>query len=79
MPTYEYICQACLAHYEERRTFAKADEPSACPECASPRVQRMVSTFYAFSPGSSLSIGGGCACSNGGTCGCSATPAHNHN
>lgn len=75
MPTYEYLCQACSTVYEERRTFARADDPSRCPECDSPRVRRLLSTFYAFSPGSSLSLGGGCACSGGGTCACRATPA----
>ena len=74
MPTYEYLCQVCSTVYEEQRTFARSDDPSRCPECDSPRVQRLLSTFYVFSPGGSLSAGGGCACSAGGTCACRATP-----
>lgn len=81
MPTYEYQCQKCATVYEERRTFARADEPSHCPACRSSRVRRLLSTFIAFSPGSGLALsggGGGCAClswrpgqgSAGGTCAC---------
>jgi putative FmdB family regulatory protein len=78
MPTYEYLCQACSTTYEERRTFAQADEPWRCPECGSPRVRRQLSTFVIFSPGSSQSVtSGGCACGAGGACACRATPARN--
>lgn len=75
MPTYEYLCQKCSTAYEEQRTYAQADAPSRCPECGSSRVRRQLSTFIAYSPGSSLSAGGGCACSAGGTCACRAAPA----
>jgi putative FmdB family regulatory protein len=81
MPTYQYLCQSCSTVYEERRRFAQADDPSHCPECSSPRVRRLLSTFIIFSPGSRGDTsgrplaGGGCACSAGGACGCSAATA----
>jgi putative FmdB family regulatory protein len=77
MPTYEFLCQACSTVYEERRPYAQADDPSRCPECDSPRVRRLLSKFYAFSPGGSLSLAGGCACSAGGACACQSAPARN--
>jgi putative FmdB family regulatory protein len=72
MPTYEYLCQKCSAVYEERRTFARADEPSRCPECGSPRVQRQLSSVILLSLSGAGGGGGGCACSAGGTCACQA-------
>lgn len=74
MPTYEYNCESCLTEYEERRTYAQADEPSHCPTCGSPRVRRLLSTINVLrggGDGASLSLGGGgCACSTGGSCAC---------
>jgi putative FmdB family regulatory protein len=40
MPLYEYACQKCEHTFEEL-VFNR--EPVACPECQSPRVQRLLS------------------------------------
>jgi putative FmdB family regulatory protein len=77
MPTYEFVCQACSADYEERRPMLQADAPSRCPECGSARVRRRLSSVIILTASNGASAGGGCACSSGGTCGCRAAPSHN--
>ena len=69
MPLYEYICGVCQKRFEQ---YVKGwNEGVACPACASPDVEKQVSTFAFATAGArpSPSSGGGCGCGRGG-CGC---------
>ena len=33
MPTYDFRCPGCETTFEERRSFARADDPAVCPCC----------------------------------------------
>jgi putative FmdB family regulatory protein len=33
MPRYGFICRACGRHFDERRSFARSDDPATCPSC----------------------------------------------
>ena len=32
MPNYEFLCEGC-GRFEQRRSFAEADDPMTCPSC----------------------------------------------
>ena len=46
MPTYQYECAKCGAHFEVKRAIG-ARSASACPKCASRNVQQVLGAFYA--------------------------------
>ena len=52
MPIYEYRCTACENKFEKLRPISKADDETLCPVCNN-NGQRILSTFAAFSKGSS--------------------------
>ncbi len=63
MPMYEFKCADCDAEFEELTSLAEVEAGVVpCPECASTRVERQMSTFA--SGGDAPSFGGG-----GGGCG----------
>ena len=71
MATYDYVCMACEARFEQRRPMASSvDTELACPSCGSDRVRRRFS--FLAGAGSTEAFGsqasGGCAC--GGACAC---------
>lgn len=48
MPVYEYRCEKCGHLFERTESMAQHEKAHPrCPECRSPRVQRV---FGAFSP-----------------------------
>ena len=70
MPTYEYRCLTCDERFEQRTSFATADEAS-CPN-GHAEVKRLLSTFAKVGAGAGgastpAPSGGGCC---GGGCGC---------
>ena len=69
MPLYEYVCRGCGRAFE--RYVRAWGDAVACPSCASPSVEKKVSSFAFTSAGGSASssAGGGCGCGRG-TCGC---------
>jgi putative FmdB family regulatory protein len=77
VPTYEYRCLACDERFEQRTTFAAADDVR-CPE-GHAEVKRLLSTFGVSRSGASgagampmampAGGGGGGGCCGGG-CGC---------
>jgi putative FmdB family regulatory protein len=52
MPTYDFRCPTCATLFEERRSFARADEPAVCPSCGSDRAAKVISVAEFYSPGS---------------------------
>jgi len=69
MATYEYVCLACEAPFEQSRPITAAvDTAIACPACGSERVRRRFSLFAAPAAGSGATASAGCAC--GGACAC---------
>ncbi|MCB0959122.1 MAG: zinc ribbon domain-containing protein [Acidimicrobiales bacterium] len=74
MPTYEYRCLACDERFEQRTSFATADE-ACCPN-GHAEVKRLLSTFGVARVTAGVGggpapapapTGGGCC---GGGCGC---------
>lgn len=69
MPIYEYRCDECGAEFERlTRSRSSAD---CCPDCDSPNLTRVYSTFGvgASETGPAPGSSGGCACTPT-TCGC---------
>jgi len=64
MPIYEYHCPDCDATFEQRRRFGQADDPLSCPQCESPRPNRLLSRFM-------ISVGRGNGSASAGTGKCS--------
>ena len=77
MPIYEYHCPGCDVKFDQRRPYAQADAPAACPQCGTEDTRRAISLFASFSKssdGSTKSVGGGngcagCASGQCGSCG----------
>lgn len=51
MPLYEYRCDECATHFEQRRAMADADKVTVCPSCNSLLTTRLISVV--------ITIGGG--------------------
>lgn len=79
MPTYQFRCPSCGADFEEKRGFARSDEPADCPVCGEREATRVFSSAMFFSPGSAakamlekpaarpapVAHGSGCPCCSG--------------
>jgi putative FmdB family regulatory protein len=52
MPTYDFRCPSCASLFEERRSFARADDPAVCPSCGSDLAAKVISVAAFYSPGS---------------------------
>jgi putative FmdB family regulatory protein len=52
MPTYQFRCPECGEHFEEKRSFARADDPAACPVCGGTGASKVFASAMFFSPGS---------------------------
>ena len=52
MPTYDFRCQNCDSTFEERRSFARADDPAVCPCCGDDHATKVIAVAEFFSPGS---------------------------
>ena len=52
MPTYDFHCPSCESSFEERRSFARSDEPATCPTCGDAHAAKVISTVSFYSPGS---------------------------
>lgn len=74
MPIYEYRCAGCQTKFELLRSFSRAGEPAACPNCHSENSRRLISAFACFSKsegGATTAVGGSsCGGSCGGCSGC---------
>jgi putative FmdB family regulatory protein len=82
MPTYQFRCPDCAVLFEEKRAFARADEPAICPGCGSARPSKVFASAMFYAPGSAakamlepgakkasapVSHGAGCPCCSGQT------------
>jgi putative FmdB family regulatory protein len=68
MPIYEYRCRHCQNSFEE--LVLSQRETIACPECASPEVERQLSVFSSpGDPRGKAGAGGSCGCTPQ-SCGC---------
>lgn len=52
MPTYDFSCPSCETTFEERRSFARADDPAICPTCGGNHAAKVISVAEFYSPGS---------------------------
>ncbi len=51
MPTYAFHCPDCGGRFDERRTFARSDEPVSCPTCGGGRAAKQFGTPMVFRKG----------------------------
>ena len=64
MPIYQYVCRACSHRFEQ---LVRGQARPACPSCASPDLERLLSVFAVATGGDrapTASPGGAC-----GACG----------
>ena len=66
MPIYEYRCEACGKVFEDLTMSAGDDEETACPECGSPEIKRLVSSFSSAGGSSGGADGAAHSCGPGG-------------
>jgi putative FmdB family regulatory protein len=52
MPTYQFRCPECAADFDEKRSFARADDPAHCPRCGSDRPTKVFASAMFYAPGS---------------------------
>ena len=67
MPIYEYKCKNCGEKFEEFQSIGAGNEDVVCPNCNTPRPERLFSAFSS----SGASVG---SSSSGGSCGPSGSP-----
>ena len=80
MPRYEFLCPDCEIRFEEKRTFAHADDPAICPVCHGDHATKTFNAAPFYSPGSAakamlepkpatkavpVAHGSGCPCCSG--------------
>lgn len=61
MPSYDYLCQACMKMFEVRipvSAYSAKFKPK-CPECGSRKVARAFTTFNVLTPRSGGEASGG--------------------
>jgi putative FmdB family regulatory protein len=51
MPTYAFTCPRCAAEFDEKRSFARADDPAICPICGDDHATKVISSIAFYSPG----------------------------
>ncbi len=47
MPTYDYECLECRAHFSRIETMARRSTKVKCPDCGSRKTRQLFNTFYA--------------------------------
>lgn len=64
MPIYEYRCRECQTAFECRLSFNQTSLLPPCPACQGQQVERLLSSFAAFSRGQDGAVMavGGSAC-----------------
>ncbi len=65
MPIFEYKCKECNTKYEVLHKSAENKDDVFCPECKSPKHEKLLSVFSSSNSSSSSDFGG---CSTG-SCG----------
>ena len=66
MPIYEYRCTTCNEKFEEFQSIGATNENLTCPNCGTPRPERLFSAFASSGSTDSFSTGGGGGCSSSG-------------
>jgi putative FmdB family regulatory protein len=51
MPTYAFRCPDCATAFDERRSFARADDPATCPSCGGTGATKQFGTPMVFRKG----------------------------
>lgn len=59
MPIFEYQCTVCSHRFSELRRGSEKDEDIGCPNCGSPKAERMV-TGFAVGTGSAAKTPANC-------------------
>lgn len=67
MPIYEFCCNQCGEDFEKMVRFSEAEQPHACPKCASQDTHKKISQVGAFG----ISFSGSTGSSSSSSCGSS--------
>ena len=51
MPRYQFRCPGCGGEFEEKRSFARSDDPAPCPGCGTEAAKVFGTTMF-YAPGS---------------------------
>jgi putative FmdB family regulatory protein len=51
MPIYQFRCPTCRSEFEEKRSFARSDDPAPCPTCDT-EASKLFGTAMFYAPGS---------------------------
>ena len=51
MPRYQFSCPGCGGEFEEKRPFARSDDPAPCPGCGT-EATKVFGTAMFYAPGS---------------------------
>ena len=51
MPTYAFRCPDCTTTFDERRSFARSDDPTTCPSCGAQSATKVLGTPMVFRKG----------------------------
>ena len=58
MPIYEYLCRSCGHTFQLLQRMGASSEGVTCPECASGKVDRLLSCFASTASGTEVSQAG---------------------
>ena len=50
MPRYQFRCPGCGGEFDEKRPFARSDDPAPCPGCGAEAV-KVFGTAMFYAPG----------------------------
>ncbi|MBX3085489.1 MAG: zinc ribbon domain-containing protein [Anaerolineae bacterium] len=78
MPAYQYQCTECHESFQVRKSIAEIDTQTFCPECGSPRTERLISnvTFFSSTDGGRRVIAGAPSCAGCGAVGTGCASCH---
>ena len=51
MPLYKFRCPDCATLFEEKRSFARSDDPALCPTCGGRQTAKVFASAMFYTPG----------------------------
>ena len=65
MPIYEYRCEECDHRFEILQRLGEGPDGLTCPDCGTPRLEKMFSTFAASATQGSMAVPASAGCAPG--------------
>jgi len=78
MPAYQYRCSQCGTSFQVRKPMADLDSISVCPECGTPKTERLISNvaFFTSTDGARRAVVGASSCTSCATVGTGCAGCH---